>query len=179
MSLRRIRKNQIHSPTLKIENDKGGNDFSAFSPAGILQGDFWTCTVDSVEIAGLMLYKGNTVRAAIDSPGVLSLVNVNAGNWGVSRFSNGQTLVMKCEFFVDSEVNYDFTSKHLTVSDFSATPFNGVDNVNVYVNSAKYTLQHFTYQTGSNVIVWIPINSGFDLATGDFIEVEVFSQLKR
>lgn len=87
----------------------------------------------------------------------------------------GQVLRFEGQFSVELGVNYNSTSKQLSVG---ATMQTG-DNINVYVNGIKYTYtgadNAFTYAAEQTYVTWIPGNAGFDLEDGDFIEIEIFN----
>lgn len=92
--------------------------------------------------------------------------------------SSGETIRAKTEFVVNTGAggNYDTANHRLTLG--IALLLN--DNINIYVNGLKYshegTNNAFTFSPGEEYVVWIPNsgNAGFELITGDSIEVEIF-----
>jgi len=188
-------KEQLHSQFLKIWNFRGSDDFSNFNPQKILSGDNWGCVSEVVVLldsAKVFLRDGDVVIALVDDPGGLTKVNIDAGKWKIFRHLTndevqkvidlfGETLAIKSEFSIDTTPttgNYNTTTKHLTVADFSETPFLTGDNINLWVNGIKYTLAHFDFQPDDNYIVWIPANvGGWDINHDDFIEIEVFRSI--
>jgi hypothetical protein len=175
-NLTRIRKRQIHSTDLRAWNHRGMILSDDFSPRKVLGGDIWVCgSSQAVMINDVALHNGDMVLALMDNPGELTAAALAAKRW---KHIGGEKLRMRTEFFINAgdEGNYEAATCRLTIADFSSTPFLPDDNVNLYLNGAKYTLEHFTYVPGDNVIVWIPVNVGFDLETGDFAEIEVFNR---
>jgi hypothetical protein len=172
----RIRKRQLHSHDLKSWNYRGEIVSGDFSPRKVLSGDNWFSGADSpVMVNDVVIHPGDMVLALTDAPGELTAQAIRERRW---KHIGGEKLRMRTEFFIDAgdQGNYDVNSSWLTIAGFSATPFLADDNVNLYLNGAKYTLEHFTFAPGANVIVWIPLNVGFDLETGDFVEIEVFNR---
>lgn len=175
-NLARIRKPQIHSADLRAWNYRGMILSDDFSPHKVLGGDIWVCgSPQAVMVNDVALHNGDMVLALMDAPGELTAAALAQKRW---KHIGGEKLRMRTEFFINAgdEGNYEASTCRLTIADFLNTPFLPDDNVNLYLNGAKYTLEHFTYVPGGNVIVWIPVNVGFDLETGDFAEIEVFNR---
>lgn len=172
----RIRKRQLHSANLKSWNYRGLIVSEGFAPAKVLSGDNWLCGSEApIRINDVLIHPGDLLLALTDAPGALTAQAIRERHW---KHIGGEKLRMRTEFFIDAgdHGNYEPSTCELTIADFSQTPFLTGDNVNLYLNGAKYTLEHFTFAPDTNVIVWIPINVGFDLETGDFVEIEVFNR---
>jgi len=181
--INKTRKEQLHHDRLQAWNYRGLHDFSNdFEVTGILAGDNWVCSNTSgVTVGDQKLYFGDMVLALIDNPGEISKTNVDAGKWKIFRNAgtHGGVMVSEAEFTVvtdplDPTYNYNTTTKILTIHALDSDFFNLTDNVNIYINSNKYTYRQFALINNTNQIWWKVSSAGFDIEAGDFVEVEVF-----
>lgn len=184
------RKSQFQDTNFKIWNYRGENDFTAFAPTKVLASDSWMSTADvSLDDGNLSLNNRDIVMALIDNPGAFTKAAITDGKWKIIRhisdenlsdieeLATTQQLRYVEELTVDTTPvtgNYNTTTKHLTIHTVLQTG----DNVNLYLEGLKYSYigdyNAFTYTTGVSNLVWIPINVGFDLEDGDYIEIEIY-----
>jgi|GEM_PF-5533870 hypothetical protein len=176
--LRRIRKPQLHTSALNIDNHRGAiplDGLDAMHTA--LAGDYWLCVTEApVFINDVLLHDGDEMKALTDNPGVVDVAAIQQKKWRLTkaRAVSGQTIRAEVQLIVDEE-NYNYTNKHLEIG----VQLRNGDNVNMYVNGLKYTNtgpdNALTYEPGFTCIVWIPYNARFELENEDQVEIELFN----
>ncbi len=186
MNLNQTRKEQIHHDRLQAWNYRGMLDFSSeFDTSDVLAGDNWvSSSVSSVKVDDdLTIFYGDMIIALVDNPGLISQANITANKWKLNRNAgtSGDLMIAATEFDVVTNAllpgfNYNTTTKFLTIHALPTNIFRATDNVNLYINSNKYTYKQFAIKTNSNQLLWKPGSkgAGFDIEAGDFIEIEVF-----
>lgn len=176
--LRRIRKPQLHTTALNIDNHRGAIPLDGLADMHTaLAGDYWLCvTQDPVFINDAPLHDSDELKALIDNPGVVNVAAIEQKKWRLTkaRAVNGQTIRAEVQLIVNEE-NYNYTNKHLE----TGIMLREGDNVNMYLNGLKYTNtgpnNALTYEPGFTNIVWIPYNAQFEIENGDYVEIELFN----
>lgn len=190
------RKIQFQGSSFKLWNLRGEISTSVWNPTSVMSSDAWFVTNGNKTIGGVTLREGDMVIALIDNPQSFSseaagsewliirhltdsellwIINQGVGGGSIG----GELLRAKIELTVNTaEIggNYSLSTKRLVLS---GIVLEDNDNINIYVNGVKYSntgqLNAITGATGNNYVIWYPGNSGFELANGDLIEIEIFN----